>query len=284
MGWILFFILSTPLFSQAQAEYGKKAAAGLKEPDIKPPSASGFLRDVVVIHGTQGVKVELIGDRLVSAYQSFTLSQPPRLVIDFPNVFSSYPKKFIALNHSLLTDIRFGQHPGKLRVVFTFPGTEGPSLEIAKESKGLTIRVGKVEEDSAGPPKLISEEKKKKPVKTPWERKSIPEKPPVPAVISEEKIPEEKKGIAQETKTKEETTAVYSGTKISLDYVNADIRNVFQLLAEAGKVEIIPAPEVRGTVTLRLIAVPWDEALDAILKFHNLRKIQEGNKIRILPP
>ena len=228
--------------------------------------------------------MELIGDGLISAYQSFNLSHPPRLVIDFPNIFSSYPKKFINVNRSLLTDIRFGQHPDKLRMVLAFPGAEVPFYEIRKESKGLTIWIGKVEKEPAEPQKPIPEEKKEPPVMSPSEGKSLPEKAPVAAALPQEKIPEEKKGIAQETKTKEEPKALYSGTKVSLDYVNADIRNIFRLLAEAGKVEIIPAPEVRGTITLRLIDVPWDEALDAILNFHNLRKIQEGKKIRILLP
>jgi hypothetical protein len=284
VGWISLLLFSTPVFSQAPREYRGKAEAALKEPDVVTSSVSGFLRDVVIQPTSQSVKVELIGEGLISTYQSFKLSHPPRLVIDFPNIFSSYPKKFINVNRSLLTDIRLGQYPDKLRTVFTFPGTVVPSYEIRKETKGLTIWIGKVEKEPAEPQKSIPEEKKEPPVKSPSEGKSLPEKAPVAAAIPQEKIPEEKKGIALETKTKEETKALYSGTKVSLDYVNADIRNIFRLLAEAGKVEIIPAPEVRGTITLRLIDVPWDEALDAILKFHNLRKIQAGNKIRILLP
>jgi hypothetical protein len=251
MGWLLMLLSSPPLFSQAPTEYGRKKGSNNKNYPI-----SGFLRDVVVLSKAQGAKVELTGDGLTSAYQTFKLSKPPRLVVDFSGVVSSYPKKFLDLNYPMLTDIRFGQHPDKLRLVFTFPGTEVPSFEIERKSEGLVLWIGKIEKES--------------------------EKPSITGSAPQEKTGEERNEISQESKTKDETKITYSGAKISLDYVNADIRNIFRFLAESGKVEIVPDPEVRGTITLRLTEIPWDEALDAILNISNLRKVQEGKKIRIL--
>ncbi len=107
----------------------------------------GFLRDVVIVAQPQGVKVELTGDALAADFRSFTLGQPPRLVIDFPGVLSSFPKKFLEVGHPLLKDVRLGQHPDKLRLVLTFPATDLPPHRIAREADGVTIIVGKIEKD-----------------------------------------------------------------------------------------------------------------------------------------
>jgi hypothetical protein len=278
MVWIFLLSYSSPLFPQMPAEQERKTGAPSKESALKGPALSGFLRDISVSPGPQGVKIELVGDGLVFSYRTFKLSQPPRFVIDFPNVFSSYPKKIIALNHPLLTEIRFGQHSDKLRLVFAFPGAETPPFEIERKDKGLVLWIGKGKKDS-GEARKAMEERREIPIEAPPEGKGVPEKVPVTGAAPQE----EKKEGSQEPGIREETRTAYSGAKISLDYVNADIRNIFRLLAEAGKVEIIPAPEVRGTITLRLIEVPWDEALDSILNVHNLKKVRDGNRIRIFP-
>jgi hypothetical protein len=282
MGWLLILLSPPPLFSQALAEYGREKGPAPKEPDSKSYPISGFLRDVVVLSKPQGARVELTGDGLTSAYQTFKLSKPPRLVVDFPGVVSSYPKKFLDLNYPMLTDIRFGQHPDKLRLVFTFPGTEVPSFEIERKSGGLVLWIGKLEKEPGEPSKPIKAEKKEAFSEPPSEEKSIPVKPTVTDAAPQERLSEERKEILQDSKTKNEAGIPYSGTRISLDYVNADIRNIFRFLAESGKVEIVPDPEVRGTITLRLTEIPWDEALNAILNISNLKKVQEGKKIRIL--
>jgi hypothetical protein len=282
MGWLLMLLSSPPLFSQAPADYGRKKGPAPKESDNKIYPISGFLRDVLVLSMAQGAKVELTGEGLTSAYQTIKLSKPPRLVVDFPGVVSSYPKKFLALKYPMLTDIRFGQHPDKLRLVFTFPGTEVPSFEIEKGSGGLVLWIGKVEKESGEPSKPIKAEKKESFSEPPSEGKSIPVTPTVTAAAPQEKLGEERKEISQDSKTKNEARIPYSGARISLDYVNADIRNIFRFLAESGKVEIVPDPDVRGTITLRFTEIPWDEALDAILNISNLKKVQEGKKIRIL--
>lgn len=75
----------------------------------------------------------------------------------------------------------------------------------------------------------------------------------------------------------------YVGKKISLVFDDADIRNILQLIGEVSDLNIIVGDEVKGTVTLRLIDVPWDQALDLVLEIRELGKLQEGNVLRILP-
>lgn len=75
----------------------------------------------------------------------------------------------------------------------------------------------------------------------------------------------------------------YVGQRISLDFKDADLQNVFRIIAEVSNFNIITSDDVRGKVTLRLINVPWDQALDLVLQSKALGAKQEGNVIRIAP-
>ena len=75
----------------------------------------------------------------------------------------------------------------------------------------------------------------------------------------------------------------YTGRRISIDMVDAQITDVLKLLAEVSDLNIIASEEVTGTITLRLKDVPWDQAFDLILKTKGLDKIHEGNVVRVAP-
>jgi len=76
---------------------------------------------------------------------------------------------------------------------------------------------------------------------------------------------------------------IYTGRLISLDLQDTDIDNALRIIAEVSNLNIIASSDVTGKVTLRLIDVPWDQALDVILKTNGLDKVQEGNVVRIAP-
>ncbi len=75
----------------------------------------------------------------------------------------------------------------------------------------------------------------------------------------------------------------YQGRLISLDLQDTEIDNALRIIAEVSNLNIIASDDVTGKVTLRLIDVPWDQALDVILKTNGLDKVQEGNVVRIAP-
>jgi type IV pilus assembly protein PilQ len=75
---------------------------------------------------------------------------------------------------------------------------------------------------------------------------------------------------------------IYTGSRIFLDVQDADIKSVFRLLSEQGKVSIVTGDDVKGTVTLHLKDVPWDQALDTILDLKGLDKRQEGRIITVI--
>ena len=77
--------------------------------------------------------------------------------------------------------------------------------------------------------------------------------------------------------------ANYSGNKLSLDFQDIEVRRVLQLLADFTGINMVAADSVQGNITLRLKDVPWDQALDIILKTKNLDKRRNGNVIWIAP-
>jgi type IV pilus assembly protein PilQ len=76
---------------------------------------------------------------------------------------------------------------------------------------------------------------------------------------------------------------VYTGKLVSLNLVDADIKQVFRLFHEISGLNFVLHPAVEGRVTIVLDNVPWDLALDLILKNNGLDKVLEGNVIRIAP-
>ncbi len=78
-------------------------------------------------------------------------------------------------------------------------------------------------------------------------------------------------------------TVAYLGKKISLDFQDIEVRRVLQLLADFTDINMVAADSVQGNITLRLKEVPWDQALDIVLKTKNLDKRRNGNVIWIAP-
>ncbi len=77
------------------------------------------------------------------------------------------------------------------------------------------------------------------------------------------------------------TPREYTGQRISLDFKDADIQNVLRILADVSGLNIITTDDVQGKITMRLVEVPWDQALDSILKARGLDMVRDGNIIRV---
>lgn len=73
----------------------------------------------------------------------------------------------------------------------------------------------------------------------------------------------------------------YSGKKISLDFKNADIHDVLRIVADVSGFNIVATDDVKARVTLRLVEVPWDQALDVVLQSNGLEKNRAGNVITV---
>ncbi|HSP85181.1 MAG TPA: type IV pilus secretin PilQ, partial [Psychrobacter sp.] len=76
---------------------------------------------------------------------------------------------------------------------------------------------------------------------------------------------------------------VYTGEALSMEFQDVEVRSVLDLLAQFTEMNIVASDSVAGNITLRLINVPWDQALDIILKSKNLGKRENGNVILVAP-
>lgn len=103
------------------------------------------------------------------------------------------------------------------------------------------------------------------------------------AEVKETKLPTAAKDNKQTKEAKKAETPQYTGQKISLDFQEADVHTILRILAEVSRLNIITGGEVKGKVTIRLLNVPWDQALDLILKSQGLGKERVGNVMRVAP-
>ena len=79
-----------------------------------------------------------------------------------------------------------------------------------------------------------------------------------------------------------EPPAVPSGT-VTIDFEGADVRSVIDLVANVGGYDVIFTPEVRGTITIRVLDEPWEKALDEILAKKRLRATRHADLILVSP-
>jgi len=279
-GLLALWILASPSFSQTTPE--------------KPSSRAKAIKDITFSVKNDAVTVDIEGDGILPDQTVLQIFNPPRLALDFPLMTNASQKWKIQVGHPILKEIRLGRHPGKVRVVFQFPGESIPFYQIAQKGFLLSLQFRRAVETVPS----LGGKKEPQPVRV---EKVEPKTEVAQIEPPETKLPTEKGKEAPPVMT-EEPAAAQRGSppevgrtevakipapglparaKVSLDYKDADIRLVLQKIAEASQLNIIISEAVQGTLTLRLIDVPWDEALDVILEGRELAKIREGNTLHI---
>lgn len=94
--------------------------------------------------------------------------------------------------------------------------------------------------------------------------------------------------VVQQAETQPEaqvalTDNLTSAQNVTLDFKDADIRNVLKIISYKSGINIVTTPEVIGNVTIRLIDVPWEKALDVILKTYGYGYEKQANIITVAP-
>ena len=230
----------------------------------------------------------------------FESSTPSENVIsiDVKNAFS--PKQFLrrldtsafesAVNSIDLKNVKVGK-VNDIRVSVRL--REQTSYETSKEGKEVFIDIKekprKIEAKVESPPPEVKkaeavpevkkEEVKKEEVKKEEVKKEeikTQEKPVRAATVA-------KKGEEEKKTVEEGSEKAYTGRKLSLDFKDADVKNILRLIAEVSNLNIIAGDDVGGKITMRLVDVPWDQALEIILQSRNLGMTRVGNVVRIAP-
>lgn len=88
---------------------------------------------------------------------------------------------------------------------------------------------------------------------------------------------------ADEVEKKKQQKFAYTGAKMSLNFQNIEVRSVLQIIADYTGLNMVTSDSVTGNITLRLQNVPWDQALDIIMKTKGLDKRQNGNVLLVAP-
>jgi type II secretory pathway component GspD/PulD (secretin) len=209
----------------------------------------------------------------VTQYRHFSLTQPSRIVLD---IFGDAKRQarvetFRAETHWLST-LRLSSGEGYLRVVLEIAAGSVPAYMIEPEDGGLKAIIGPANPQLTAKKELQLVKGGKRVDVSVAEAK--PTAPAAEAKAAEAKQEPAAKGAAEEEKK-------YTGQRISLDFKDADIKNVFRLLAEVSGDNIIVTDDVVRKVTIRLVDVPWDQALDLLMRTNGLDKEKVGNVVRI---
>jgi type IV pilus assembly protein PilQ len=222
----------------------------------------------------KGVKVVVTGDGTLSP-DIFTL-KGNRLVADFPDTSNQVKPNVMNINHPLLKRIRLGQHtsPKKVRLVMDL--TSEVTYELEKKDNEVALDVSPVAKgkEAAGQ----SETEAPKPQAPPEQVQQTAPTASEPAPTAVQPMKPRPSGGRSEV---ELLPKRFTGRRISLDFQDADISNVLRLIADVSGLNVVLGEDVKGKITLKLQNVPWDQALDIILKSKGLGQLRDGNIIRV---
>lgn len=263
------------------------------------------------------LEIILTGDGAITSYKTFVLDNPNRLVVDVFNITKPFPQRLLKVDSPYIDRIRMGTHPNKVRLVLESFKKQIPSYRVAQRdnqlllflneiqksetqevmAKSSAIKLADVKQVGKGKPGVIAA--------SPQPKTKFSESQTIPAAPTMSKVKKKSKSHTKQNKTQTRarrtqrfqpgmyrgetplelpgTRKRFRGTRISMDFYNADIHNVFRLISDISGLNIVVGDDVKGKVTLRLIDVPWDQALDLVLATQGLGMVRVGNVIRIAP-
>jgi type IV pilus assembly protein PilQ len=215
-------------------------------------------------------------------YQDFFLGNPDRLVVDFQDVTNRAGLKNLDVQEGPVKKVRIAQFststPKVSRLVLDLSsrapyrivdGTDGIKILFGDGGHAPTPAPFAALRADAAPAGPVAA-----PVSAPEGPAALPEPPQAatPPLLTKENF--EAKSVGGEQKT-------YTGHPISLDFKDGDLQDIFRLFADISGLNVVVNPGVSGKVTLKLTDVPWDQALDLILKANGLGYTLEDNVLRI---
>ncbi len=245
---------------------GASAAKAAPEKPQAPSAPSQSLQELSV-REEQGQTTLLVKfSQPVTQYRHFTLPQPARIVLDVLDAGQVTPAdETYRIDTKWVSALRLNAGEGNLRLVAEIAGATVPTYAVTPDAGGLKIVVGAPDPSAAVKRSLVLVEGGKR----------VGARQMAPSAARDTRV---SGGGAEERPGGEK---IYTGQKISLDFKDADIKNVFRLLAEVSGLNIVVTNDVNRRVTVRLVEVPWDQAMDLLITTNGLDKEQIGNVVRI---
>ncbi len=255
-----------------------------------PAAAAARIDAIRIVPKKAFVDVSIAADGPLASPNVFTIGTT-RLVIDLPGVQSAVkPSVVKAEANTLVSQARVGQHrdPQKVRVVLDLkkavsytvtPHASGVSVRLTSAAAGAALAAPPPRREPAPESSVtVSAATAAAQAVAPSPQPAAPT--PMPDASVSSTAPVAQDGIDQ-TGPKTIGGGGFSGQKISLDFQDAELSNVLRLIADVSDLNMVVGDEIKGKITLKLFNVPWDQALDIILKSKGFGQVREGNILRI---
>ena len=288
---LVFFALSVGAETRVLANETDAAMKQAGIPRAELPSMRLLAQKVTAIEvrpESNLVTVVIAGDGQLFPEANFL--DESRLIVDIPAVSSTLRRSVIRADHHLLKKIRVGHHADKIRLVFDVP--ERPLYSMVREANSVVITLKASE--AMAPPAIATK------VQT-EERVSILPRSKKPTFEARDQVVRKVARIVRPTQSqfkihraqmtdesasseKDERSddlvigkTRFVGRRISLDFQQADITNILRLIAEVSGFNIVVGEGVKSKVTMKMVNVPWDQALDMLLKMNGLGMFRQGS-------
>jgi type IV pilus assembly protein PilQ len=274
------------------------------EPAVSLRGPSPAIRDVRVQKRGNATAVSLLGtSRLIATSINEPKDGPRRVVVNLPNVTSAVPNT-TNVGQGPVQRVRIGFDPSAplmTQVSIDLSRSAPYRVEASQDGNDLTL----VFDEPAADPfsALQSRDSVKQDPKVvastatsavsnvesvPSSRTAAPAVPPVQQRVAAQAAPPSQPAVAQPVPTQPQPVvpaqqARYTGNPVSLDFQGADLRAVLRTFSEISGLNLVIDPSIQGTVDVALRDVPWDQALDIILRANKLGYVVDGTIVRIAP-
>jgi len=247
---------------------------------ISMAGPAAAIRDLQIEKRGRATAISLLGTgRLVASNVQEETKGTHRLVIDLPNVTSSL-KVATAVKQGPVDSVRIGLSPKSAlvtQVVMEMNRAAQYRIESGADGNNLTVVF---DEPVADPIAAL---------RTPAPAAAAAVTAPAPAARLETSAVPTRRPAAPMRAAQDATgqgapaPSKYSGHPVSLDFQGADLRAVLRTFAEISGLNIVIDPSVVGSVDVALRDVPWDQALDIILRANKLGYSIDGTIVRVAP-
>ena len=259
-----------------------------QEVETSTAGPSSSISGVKVAHTAQRTTVRITGNGEFR-YQTTRLEDPARLVLDFVDTSLAVSRHTVPSKYAPVRGVRLWQSkPGLSRIVidlFQF-------VPYNVQANGSELAISFVPPAAALLPAALPAARK--PVKQNLASPKVPQMP-LPASLTGKELafarpanepaspkPQNPPADAQQPAGSTPAPAKkYTGDPISVNLKDVDLKDFFRLIHEISGLNIVLDPAVKGTVTLVLDEVPWDQGLDIVLRNNGLNQEIDGNVLRI---
>jgi type IV pilus assembly protein PilQ len=234
------------------------------------------------------------------SYHVTRLSDPPRVAVDIDSARLSAARTAVSTSHAPVRGVRLGQfRPDQVRVVIDleqpsgfYVEQKGSALSVVFLVSGKTV-ASKVDAATKTSSTEVAPQASPLPAVLPASltapaslaaQAQVPAAPGAPgaAMVAQAQPPAAQPQAQPPVPQGQAAPAQrYTGEPISVDLRDVDLRDFFRLIHEISGLNVVLDPAVRGTVTLVLDEVPWDQALDIVLRNNSLSRELDGTVLRI---